>query len=82
VAANSCWRVNWRYADASGKILQQYSEQSADFIVVLAPTGPDGTARPLISDLLAKIASNFPTPAGASIVLGVISSSQTPTVYS
>jgi hypothetical protein len=79
MAVNNSWRAIWAYADSSGKL---GLELAADFIVVLAPAGPDGTARPLISDLLAKIASNFPTPAGGTIVLRAVSSSQTPSVYS
>ena len=82
MAANYCFRARWRYADASNKLLQQYAEQAADFIVNLLPFGPDGAARPDPNDLKTRIGNNFPTPTGASITLLGISSSQCPAVFS
>jgi hypothetical protein len=70
---NYCFRARWSYVDASGNPLQQYAEQQADFI---AANGPDPVS------LSTAINNNFPTPAGATIVLLGISSSQTPAVYS
>ena len=75
------WRVRWRYMDSSGKLLQQFPEMEADFVATPI-TGADGAMRPDPADLTGyRIPNNFSTPAGASIVLLGISSSQTSVIY-
>ena len=56
----------WRYSDASGKLLKQFVEQEADFVVTPV-TGADGAMRPDPVDAMNRIANSFPTPPGASI---------------
>jgi hypothetical protein len=81
MTTNYCFRARWGYTDASGKRLQQYGEQSADFIAALL-FGGDGTAQPDPVSLRTAIANNFPTPTGATLILLGVSSSQTSFAYS
>jgi hypothetical protein len=57
------------------------TEMAADFIVNQI-VGGDGVSRPDPNDMQTRIAANFPTPSGATIVILGVSSSQTPAVYS
>jgi hypothetical protein len=82
MAGNFVYHVVWAYVDANGNLLQQYPERAADFIANSLPLGPDGTVRPDPNDLKTRIGNNFATPAGASIVLRLVSSGQCAAVYS
>ena len=77
---NLVWHVIWRYVDGNGNLLP-YPEQAADFIVTPL-IGADYTARPDPNDLKTRIGNNFATPLGATIAIRLISSAQTPAVYS
>ncbi len=81
MAVNNLFRLRWRYVDANGKVLQQYPEASADFILNVV-TGGDGIQRADMNDARTKVGNNFPTPAGASILFTVISNSQSAFAYS
>jgi len=83
MSINLCWRVVWAYQDASGRMLPQY-EMSGDFIALALAQVPggDGTMRPDMTDVKSRIAANYVTPPGASIVIRLISSSQVPVVFS
>ena len=74
------WRLRWRYVDSSGKLLQQFVEMQADFVVTPI-TGSDGALRPDPTDAMNRIAGNFPTPPGTNIVLLGVSSSQDALIY-
>jgi hypothetical protein len=75
VAINLVWHVVWAYIDANGKLLPN-PEQAADFIVTAL--GPD---RPDLNDLKNRIANNFATPSNSTIAVRLISSAQSPAVY-
>ena len=64
----------------NGRLLQQFVEMQADFIVT-PTTGSDGASRPDPNDLLNRISQNFTAPPGTSILLLGISSSQDALIY-
>ena len=72
----NCWRARWCYVDSNGNRLSQFSEQVGDF---LASPLPIGLPNPLA--VTSVIQTNFATPAGATIAVLSICSSQTPFVY-
>jgi hypothetical protein len=77
VAINLVWHVIWAYIDANGKLLQ-YPEQAGDFICTPLATEP---VRPDLNDLKNRIANNFATPGGAFIAIRLVSSAQSPAIF-
>jgi len=81
LAVNYVFHVLWRYT-IGGKTLEQFPTQSADVIATGITQPGDGTLRPDPNSIITVIGNNFPTPAGATVVLLGVSSAQCAAVYS